>query len=126
VVLLPKEKIVYTVDWVGVGAPPAPQGFTIDTYPDDWVEGLRKLQAMDWDRTIPGHGARLGTKADVARQIEYMTDLKTVAKTLDDAGKCNAEGVAATPIPAKYEGYAPPATWQVAVNRYCAYHRQGY
>lgn len=126
VMLLPKEKIVFTVDWAGVGAAPAPAGFLVDTYPDEWVAGLRELAKMDWDRMIPGHGNRLGTKADVQLQIDYMTDVKALAKPLADAGRCNPEGFATVAIPAKYQTYAQPASWNAALNRYCLYYNQGY
>jgi glyoxylase-like metal-dependent hydrolase (beta-lactamase superfamily II) len=126
VMLLPRKKIVFTVDWVGVGAPPAAAGFGGDTYLPEWKDGLRQLLAMDWDRMIAGHGARLGTKADVQLQIDWMTDAEAQAKTLADAGRCTPDGRAANTIPTKYSGYAQQAGWNVALERYCNFFNQGY
>jgi glyoxylase-like metal-dependent hydrolase (beta-lactamase superfamily II) len=126
VMLLPKRKILYTVDWVPVGGPPGAAGFTGDTYLPEWRDGLRKVLAMDWDRMIPGHGARLGTKADVQMLIDWMGDAEAQAKTLADSGRCTPEGRAAVAVPAKYQGYAQPAQWAVALDRYCTFHNQGY
>ena len=101
-------------------------GFGGDTYLPEWREGLTRLMAMDWDRMIPGHGARLGNKADVQLLIDYMTDADAQAKGLAEAGRCNADGRAAVAIPAKYQGYAQPAQWSAALDRYCTFHNQGY
>jgi hypothetical protein len=39
---------------------------------------------MDFDTLVSGHVTRTGTKADVALQLEFMTDLKTtVAAALE-------------------------------------------
>jgi len=123
---LPKERILYTVDWIPVGGALNPAGFGGDTYLPEWKEGLRQVAAMDWDRMIPGHGARLGTKGDVQMLVDYMTDADAAAKTLADAGRCNAEGRQAVPVPAKYNGYAQPAQWMSALDRYCTFYNQGY
>ena len=66
VMLLPKEKIIFTVDWLPVGTLPG-RGM-IDFYPLEAEESIKKVLAMDWERLIPGHpgtGGRLGTKKDV-------------------------------------------------------------
>ena len=65
VMRLPKEKIVFIVDTIPVGAFPG-RGF-IDIYPLETEEFIKKVIAMDWERMIPGHpgpGDRLGTKKD--------------------------------------------------------------
>ena len=125
VMLLPKEKILYAVDWIPVGAPPT-QGFDGDTYLPEWKEGLRKVLAMDWDRMIPGHGDRLGTKQDAQLVLDWMNDAETAAQPLAEAGKCNAAGFAAAPMPAKYQGWSQPAGWTQALDRYCTFFNQGY
>lgn len=124
VMLLPKEKILFASDWAG--SAPNPAGFGADTWPDEWVEGLRKVLTLDWDRMIMGHGTNLGTKADVRKQIDFMTDAKAAAKVLMDGGRCNTEGRAGSSLPAAYSGFAQPANWDVALTRYCTYWGQGY
>jgi len=51
VVYLPKEKIVITGDLVVL---PTPYGF--GTYPSDWIATLNKIQALEFDQMVPGHG----------------------------------------------------------------------
>ena len=66
VMRLPKEKIIFTVDWIPL------QGIQFrgmaDTYLPDIEDGLKKVIAMDWDTLIPGHpgpgGKQTGTKDD--------------------------------------------------------------
>ena len=66
VMRLPKEKIIFTVDWIPL------QGVQFrgmaDNYLPDIEEGLKKVIAMDWDKLIPGHpgpgGRQTGTKDD--------------------------------------------------------------
>jgi len=44
-------------------------------YLPDFEEGLKKVLALDWDRNIPAHGSRLGTKADLQNLINYLAGL---------------------------------------------------
>ena len=65
VMRLPKEKIIFTVDWIPLNGVQF-RGMA-DNYVPDIEDGLKKVIAMDWDRMIPGHpgpGGRLGTKDD--------------------------------------------------------------
>jgi glyoxylase-like metal-dependent hydrolase (beta-lactamase superfamily II) len=74
VMRLPKEKIVFIVDTIPVGAFPG-RGF-IDIYPLETEEFLKKVMAMDWERMIPGHpgqpNGRLGSKDDVKATLTLM------------------------------------------------------
>ncbi len=124
VMLLPKEKILFAADWVGTA--PNPAGFGPDTWPDEWVEGLNKVLALDWDRLVLGHGNAIGTKDDVRKQIAFLNDAKAAAKGLADGGRCTADGRAATALPASYAGFAQPVQWDTALTRYCVYWNQGY
>ena len=54
-VFLPKEKVVVTGDAV-IGWTP----FMGDGYPQDWPETLRRLEQLDFDRMILGHGQVAG------------------------------------------------------------------
>jgi glyoxylase-like metal-dependent hydrolase (beta-lactamase superfamily II) len=53
VMLLPRERIIFTVDWLPI------QGVMFrdvaDGYIPEWFAGLDRVLAMDWDRMIPGH-----------------------------------------------------------------------
>jgi glyoxylase-like metal-dependent hydrolase (beta-lactamase superfamily II) len=61
VMYLPKEKIIFAVDflWLGtIAFRDLPDGFI-----PDWFDSLDRVLALDWERMIPGHpgpGGRLG------------------------------------------------------------------
>ncbi len=89
VMRLPKQKLVFAVDFVSVGSVPG-RGM-IDSYPLEWEESLKRLLAMDWDRVIPGHpgpGGRLGIKQDVQNQLTFLQDASAAVKAEAQAGKC--------------------------------------
>src|SRR5437588_8324444 len=69
VMRLPKDKILFAVDFIPVGSFPGLA--MLDSYPVDWEDSLKKVIAMNWDTLIPGHpgqpGGRLGTKDDVQK-----------------------------------------------------------
>ena len=79
---LPKEKIVFVVDTIPVGAFPG-RGF-IDIYPLETEDFIKKVIAMDWERMIPGHpgpGDRLGTKKDAQDVLTLMQEASAAIKT---------------------------------------------
>ena len=53
VMRLPKEKIIFTVDWIPIEGVQF-RGMA-DTYLPETEDWLKKVIAMDWDRMIPGH-----------------------------------------------------------------------
>ena len=53
VMRLPKERIIFAVDFLPVGSLPG-RGM-IDSYPLEWEDSIKKVLAMDWERLIPGH-----------------------------------------------------------------------
>jgi glyoxylase-like metal-dependent hydrolase (beta-lactamase superfamily II) len=73
VVRFPKERILFAVDFIPVETL-AFRDFP-DGYINDWVESLRRVEAMDFDVLAPGHGP-LGKKAHVAMFREYLEDLR--------------------------------------------------
>jgi glyoxylase-like metal-dependent hydrolase (beta-lactamase superfamily II) len=90
VMRLPKQKILFAVDFVSVGSYPG-RGM-IDSYPLEWEESLKKVIAMDWERLIPGHpgqpGGRLGTKKDVQDLLTLLQDASAEVKAAAREGKC--------------------------------------
>jgi glyoxylase-like metal-dependent hydrolase (beta-lactamase superfamily II) len=110
VMLLPKEKIIYTVDWIPL------QGVQFrgmaDTYVPDIENGLKKVIAMDWDKLIPGHPGpkgQTGTKDDARNALAYLQDLSAAVKKAVDEGKSYADAQKEIKLP-KYEswgGYGP-------------------
>ena len=80
----PAERVVFTVDWIPV------QGLPFrdmnDTYFEEWIEGLKRVEQMDFDILAPGHG-RLGNKGDVRAFRGYMEDLHAATLQAVRAGK---------------------------------------
>jgi glyoxylase-like metal-dependent hydrolase (beta-lactamase superfamily II) len=127
VMRLPEEKIVFAVDFVFVGTMPA--RVMIDSYPLEWEESLKKLLAMDWDRLIPGHpgapGGRLGTKADVQKQLTMLEDVSNEVKTAAREGKCFDAAEKEVKVP-KYESWPNYATaLPYMLRRYCGLWGRG-
>ena len=128
VVHVPKDRIIFTVDWIPLGAVMFRD--MPDTFLPDYFEGLDRVLAMDWDRVIPGHpgpGGRLGTKDDVRAAKEYMTDVSNAAKQLAAEGRClNDDAMRAVKLP-KYESWGQYNAWLIGnVERFCEYWGRGY
>ena len=127
VMRLPKEKILFAVDFIPVGAFPGLA--MIDAYPLDWEESLKKVLAMDWDRLIPGHpgqpGGRFGTKQDVQNFLTLLQDVSAAVKVEAQAGKCWNPVEKELKFP-KYEsmpGYEQGLL--LTLRRYCALWGRG-
>jgi|RhiMetdeSRZDD1v2_1073273.scaffolds.fasta_scaffold259696_1 glyoxylase-like metal-dependent hydrolase (beta-lactamase superfamily II) len=127
VMRLPKEKIIFTVDWIPLGAVQFRE--MADTYIPDIEEGLKKVIAMDWDKLIAGHpgpgGRQTGTKDDARNQLAYLQDLSAAVKKAVNEGKSYADAEKEIKLP-KYEkwgGYE--AFLQMNIERYYDFHNRG-
>jgi glyoxylase-like metal-dependent hydrolase (beta-lactamase superfamily II) len=127
VMRLPKEKIVFIVDTIPVGAFPG-RGF-IDVYPLETEQFMERVLKMDWERMIPGHpgqpGDRLGTKKDVEEQLALIRYASDEVKKWAREGKCWEPAEKEVKLD-KYEsmpGY--PAGLPLVVRRYCGLWGRG-
>ena len=106
VMRLPKEKIIFTVDWIPI------QGIQFrdmaDTYVPDIEEGLKKVIAMDWETLIPGHpgpgGKQTGTKDNAREQLAYLQELSAAVKSAVSESKSYADAQKDIKLP-KYEAW---------------------
>jgi glyoxylase-like metal-dependent hydrolase (beta-lactamase superfamily II) len=126
VMRLPREKIIFAVDFIQVGSVPG-RGM-IDSYPLEWEDSLKTVLAMDWERVIPDHpgpGGRLGTKKDMEQQLAFMTDLSSEVKKASDAGKCfdPASKEVRLPQHATLQNYEQNIEWNI--HRWCGYFGRG-
>ena len=104
VMRLPKEKIIFTVDWIPI------QGVQFrgmaDTYVPEIEEGLKRVIAMDWETLIPGHpgpgGKQTGTKENAREQLAYLQDLSAAVKQAVNDNKSYADAQKEIKLP-KYE-----------------------
>jgi glyoxylase-like metal-dependent hydrolase (beta-lactamase superfamily II) len=84
VLRFPKEKVIFAVDFIPVKAVSF-RDFP-DAYLDEWIDSLRKVEAMEFEILAPGHGA-LGNKTDVANFRLYLEDLRAQVLAAARAGK---------------------------------------
>jgi glyoxylase-like metal-dependent hydrolase (beta-lactamase superfamily II) len=84
VMRFPKEKVAFAVDFIPVGTV-AFRDFP-DAYLDDWIESLKRVEAMEFDILAPGHGP-LGNKDNVRAYRGYMEDLRAQVLAAIRAGK---------------------------------------
>ncbi len=127
VMRLPKEKIIFTVDWIPLQAVQF-RGMA-DTYFPDIEEGLKKVIAMDWDKLIPGHpgpgGRQTGTKDDARNQLTYLQDLSAAVKKAVDEGKSYADAQKEIKLP-KYEGWGGYGPFlPMNIERLYDFHNRG-
>ena len=121
VMRLPKEKIIFTVDFVPIQTLPF-RNMPDTTNPLAWQASLKRVAALDWDRMIPGHpyaGGRLGTKQDVNDIIGYFDDLNAEVKKFAAEGKCTDTAMKDVKLP-KYEKWGNYANFlPMNVERMC-------
>jgi glyoxylase-like metal-dependent hydrolase (beta-lactamase superfamily II) len=127
VMRLPKEKLVFIVDAIPVGAMPG-RGM-IDFYPLEAEQFMQRVLKMDWQRLIPGHPGqpadRLGTKKDVEDQLAFLRDASEEVKAAARAGKCwdAAEKEVKLQKYQNWPGYQN--NLQFVVRRYCGLWGRG-
>jgi glyoxylase-like metal-dependent hydrolase (beta-lactamase superfamily II) len=80
VVWLPKERVLFAGDTVEFGATP----YCGDAHFADWPATLAAIRALGAEKLVPGRGAALLTRADVAEALHqtesYVTDLFVLAR----------------------------------------------
>lgn len=84
VMRFPAERAVFAVDFVSVDRLPFRD--LPDGYIDEWIESLKRLEAMDFDVLAPGHG-RMGTREDVAEHRRYLEELRAAVLEHARAGR---------------------------------------
>jgi glyoxylase-like metal-dependent hydrolase (beta-lactamase superfamily II) len=127
VMFLPKEKIIFAVDFNSLGAVPSRLAIN-DSYPVEWEASLKRTLALNWDRQIPGHpgpGGRLGTRQDMEQQLAFMTELSAEVKKASDAGKCFDPATKDVRLPqySTLQGYEQNIEW--STHRWCGYWGRG-
>ncbi len=127
VMRLPKEKIIFAVDFLPLHA----VAFRVmaDTYLPDLETSIEKILAADWDRLIAGHpgpgGRQIGTKEDVKEHLAYLKDLSAEVKKAVDEGKSYADAIKDIKLP-KYEGLGGYGAFLPGnIERYYDYWNRG-
>ncbi len=88
VMRFPAERALFAVDFIPVNS--LPWKNLHDSYIEEWIESLRRVEALDFETLVPGHGS-LGRKDHVRMVRGYMEELwgqvvkyKQQGKSLDE------------------------------------------
>ena len=88
VMRFPAERALFAVDFIPVNS--LPWKNLRDSYIEEWIESLRRVEALDFETLVPGHGS-LGRKDHVTMVRGYMEELweqvvkyKQQGKSLDE------------------------------------------
>jgi len=107
VVLLPQDKLLFAVDFIPVETV-AYRTMRSD-YPDDWIESLKRVEQLEFDTLVPGHG-KIGRKEHVRLFRGYLEDLRAAVVDQIKTGAGLEEAKKAIQLP-KYEKWARYADW---------------
>ena len=107
VVLLPQHKLLFAVDFIPVETM-AYRTMRSD-YPDDWIESLKRVEQLEFDTLVPGHG-KIGRKEHVRMFRGYLEDLRAAVLEQVKKGASLDETKKAVQLP-KYESWSRYADW---------------
>ena len=68
----PEQRVLFAVDFIPIKS--LPWKTLTDSYIPEWIDAVKKVEAMDFDILMPGHG-KPGNKADVTALREFMEEL---------------------------------------------------
>jgi glyoxylase-like metal-dependent hydrolase (beta-lactamase superfamily II) len=107
VVLLPQHRLLFAVDFIPVETM-AYRTMRSD-YPDDWIESLKRVEQLEFDTLVPGHG-KIGRKEHVRMFRGYLEDLRAAVLEQVRKGASLDETKRAVQLP-KYESWSRYADW---------------
>ncbi len=84
VMRFPAERALFAVDFISVKR--LPYMTLTDAYFPDWIDAVKKVEQMDFDVLVPGHGP-IGVKADAADHRAYLEDLYQAVLAAARAGQ---------------------------------------
>ncbi len=106
-ILFPEEKSLFQVDSVAVKR--LPYRDLPDYYFPEILEVLRKVEMLEFEILIPGHGS-IGVKQDVIDHLMYLRDLYN-AVTLAKFNQLSLEDAKEKILLEKYKGWAQYDAW---------------
>ena len=84
VMRFPAERAVFAVDFIPIRS--LPYRDLTDAYFPDWIDAVKRVEALDFDILIPGHGP-LATKADATEHRQYLEALYHAVLSAARAGQ---------------------------------------
>lgn len=107
VVLIPQDRLLFAVDFIPVET--IAYRALPDGYPDDWIESLKRVEQLDFDVLVPGHG-KIGKKMHVSMFRGYLEDLRAAVQEQVRKGASLEEAKKAVQLP-NYEHWQRYADW---------------
>lgn len=121
----PEERALFTVDFISVKR--LPYQDLGDSYFPEWIEAIKKVEAMDFDILVPGHGP-LGTRQDAIDHRRYLDDLYDAVLQAARAGK-SLDEMKRTITLEKYSDWGQYEAWLPmnieGMYRQISLHRRG-
>ncbi len=125
VMRFPAERVLFAVDFIPIKA----LAFRdlSDGYIPEWMEAIKRTEAMDYDILVPGHGP-IGAKADAAAFRGYMEALYTEVLAAARAGQSLEEMQRSITMDA-YKEWFGHEDWRAlnieGMHNHIALHRRG-
>ncbi len=121
----PEERALFAVDFISVKS--LPYRNLSDAYFPDWIEAVKRVETMDFDILVPGHGP-MGVKADAGDHRAYLEDLYAAVLEAARAGQ-SLEDMQQSIKLAKYKDWHRYEAW-LPLNiegmvRQISLHRRG-
>jgi glyoxylase-like metal-dependent hydrolase (beta-lactamase superfamily II) len=107
VILLPQHKLLFAVDFIPVETV-AYRTMRSD-YPDDWIDSLKRVEQLDFETLVPGHG-KIGRKEHVPMFRGYLEALRAAVLEQIKKGASLEEAKKSVTLP-KYEQWARYDDW---------------
>ena len=121
----PAERALFAVDFISVKR--LPYRNLTDAYFPDWIDAIKRVEAIDFDILVPGHGA-MGVKADAADHRAYLQDLYTAVLQAARDGRSLEEMQKSITLEA-YKDWAQYEAWRPlnieGMYRQIGLHRRG-
>jgi glyoxylase-like metal-dependent hydrolase (beta-lactamase superfamily II) len=84
VMRFPDEKALFAVDFISVRR--LPYKNLSDAYFPDWIDAIKRVEALEFDILVPGHGP-IGIKSDARDHRRYLEDLHQAVLEAARAGQ---------------------------------------
>ncbi|MFO0732118.1 MAG: hypothetical protein U0231_06485 [Nitrospiraceae bacterium] len=104
---MPQDRLLFAVDFIPVETV-AYRTMRSD-YPDEWIESLKRVERLDFDTLVPGHG-KVGRKEHVKMFRGYLEDLTAAVREALNQGLSLEDTKQTVRLP-KYEQWQRYADW---------------
>jgi len=97
-VYVPEEKTIFTGDNMNLNFP-----IFVQSLPNEWIASLKRVQQMDVEKIVPGHGP-VCDKSAISRMIDSLQYMIDKVKPAIDAGRSLEETLSKVSLEDRYPG----------------------